>query len=70
MFPAVAADWSTPNAQTMQQLGGETVRLLCSSQVVSSVYAVVKELVENSLDAKAISIEVKLVSCILEKAWR
>ena len=46
----------------MQQLGGETVRLLCSSQVISSVYAVVKELVENALDANAVSIDVKLVS--------
>ena len=45
----------------MQQLGKETVRLLSSSQAVASVYAVVKELVENSLDARATNIEVKLV---------
>ena len=46
----------------MQQLGGETVRLLAGSQTISSVQAVVKELVENSLDAGATNIEVKLVS--------
>ncbi len=45
----------------MQQLGDETVRLLSSSQVITSVYAMVKELVENSLDAEASNIEVKLV---------
>ena len=45
----------------LHQLGSETVRLLSSSQVITSVYAVVKELLENSLDAKATNIEVKLV---------
>ena len=47
---------------SLHQLSKETVHLLSSSQVITSVYAVVKELVENSLDAKATSIEVKLVS--------
>ena len=45
----------------MQQLDGETVRLLSGSQTISSVHAVVKELVENSLDAQATNVEVKLV---------
>lgn len=45
----------------MNQLCAETVRLLSSSQVITSVHAAVKELVENSLDAKATNIEVKLV---------
>ncbi|XP_033900372.3 PMS1 protein homolog 1-like [Acipenser ruthenus] len=44
----------------MKQLPPETVRLLTSSQVITSVLNVVKELVENSLDAGASSIEVKL----------
>ena len=47
---------------SLHQLGKETVQLLSSSQIITSVYAVVKELVENSLDAKATSIEVRLVS--------
>ena len=45
----------------MRQLGSETVRLLASSQSVASVHAVVKELVENALDAEATNVEVKLV---------
>jgi DNA mismatch repair protein PMS1 len=49
-------------AMSLHLLSKETVHLLSSSQVITSVYAVVKELVENSLDAKATSIEVKLVS--------
>lgn len=51
---------------SLHLLGKETVHLLSSSQVITSVYAVVKELVENSLDAKATSIEVKLVS---KQSW-
>ncbi|XP_052422308.1 PMS1 protein homolog 1 isoform X2 [Carassius gibelio] len=44
----------------MKALPAETVRLLCSSQVITSVLNVVKELVENSLDAGSSSLEVKL----------
>nr|XP_006636739.1 PREDICTED: PMS1 protein homolog 1 isoform X1 [Lepisosteus oculatus] len=44
----------------MKQLPPDTVRLLSSSQVITSVVNVVKELVENSLDANASSIEVKM----------
>ncbi|NXG54336.1 PMS1 protein, partial [Hemiprocne comata] len=44
----------------MKQLPAETVRLLSSSQVITSVVSVVKELVENSLDASATSIDIKL----------
>ncbi|CAN9497966.1 unnamed protein product [Ophioblennius macclurei] len=44
----------------MKQLPPDTVRLLSSSQVITSVLNVVKELVENSLDAGASSVDVKL----------
>ena len=45
----------------MHQLSNATVKLISSSQVITSVYAAVKELVENSIDAKASSIEIRLV---------
>lgn len=48
----------------MKQLSAATVRLLSSSQVITSVVSVVKELIENSLDARATSIDVKLVSVL------
>uniref|UniRef100_A0A8C3V2K2 PMS1 homolog 1, mismatch repair system component n=1 Tax=Catharus ustulatus TaxID=91951 RepID=A0A8C3V2K2_CATUS len=44
----------------MKQLPGETIRLLSSSQVITSVVSVVKELIENSLDASATGIDIKL----------
>uniref|UniRef100_UPI0037E7302E PMS1 protein homolog 1 n=1 Tax=Semicossyphus pulcher TaxID=241346 RepID=UPI0037E7302E len=44
----------------MKQLPPDTVRLLSSSQVITSVVNVVKELMENSLDAEASSIDIKL----------
>nr|XP_033802498.1 PMS1 protein homolog 1 [Geotrypetes seraphini]XP_033802499.1 PMS1 protein homolog 1 [Geotrypetes seraphini] len=44
----------------MKQLSAATIRLLSSSQVITSVVSLVKELVENSLDARATSIDVKL----------
>ena len=46
---------------SMRPLSGETVRLLSSSQVITSAHVAVKELVENALDAKASNIEVRLV---------
>ncbi|XP_074766703.1 PMS1 protein homolog 1 isoform X3 [Athene noctua] len=45
---------------TMKQLSAETIRLLSSSQVITSVVSVVKELIENSLDASATNIDIKL----------
>lgn len=45
----------------MKQLSAETVRLLSSSQVITSVVSVVKELIENSLDACATTIDIRLV---------
>lgn len=46
----------------MKQLPPDTVRLLSSSQVITSVLNVVKELLENSLDAGASSVDIKLVT--------
>ncbi|XP_023665719.2 PMS1 protein homolog 1 isoform X2 [Paramormyrops kingsleyae] len=51
----------------MKQLPAETVRLLSSSQVITSVVSVVKELVENSLDAGASSVDVKLENFGLDR---
>lgn len=50
----------------MKQLPPDTVRLLSSSQVITSVVNVVKELLENSLDAGASNIDVKLVQQLKE----
>ncbi|XP_028250125.1 PMS1 protein homolog 1 isoform X2 [Parambassis ranga] len=44
----------------MKQLPPDTVRLLSSSQVITSVVNVVKELLENSLDAEASTVDIKL----------
>ena len=43
---------------TLVSLPQDTVSLLKSSQVVTSVWSAVKELIENSLDAGAKNIEV------------
>uniref|UniRef100_A0A8C5K262 PMS1 n=1 Tax=Jaculus jaculus TaxID=51337 RepID=A0A8C5K262_JACJA len=44
----------------MKQLSAATVRPLSNSQIITSVTSVVKELIENSLDAGATSIDVRL----------
>lgn len=54
----------------MKQLPPDTVRLLSSSQVITSSVNVVKELIENSLDAGASSIDVKLVQCLNDELWK
>ncbi|XP_028847315.1 PMS1 protein homolog 1 [Denticeps clupeoides] len=51
----------------MKHLPAETVRLLSSSQVINSVVNVVKELLENSLDAGSTSIDVKLENYGLDR---
>ncbi|KAM8857452.1 PMS1 protein homolog 1 [Synchiropus picturatus] len=51
----------------MKQLPPDTVRLLSSSQVITSVTNVVKELMENSLDAAASVIDVKLENYGLDR---
>lgn len=45
----------------MNQLSNATIKLITSTQVITSIHSVVKELVENSLDANCDSIDVKLV---------
>ena len=59
--------WIPGMTTTMNQLPTSTIRLISSSQVISSVTSAVKELLENALDAGATSLEVKLVCCWLEK---
>ena len=44
----------------MQRLDGDTVRKLGSYQVITSVDAAIKELLENSLDSGATTVGVKL----------
>ena len=46
----------------MKQLNKDTVRLITSGQVVTSVSNVVKELIENSIDAGATNIDVRLIN--------
>ncbi|XP_028291694.1 PMS1 protein homolog 1 isoform X2 [Gouania willdenowi] len=51
----------------MKQLSPDMVRLLSSSQVITSVVNVVKELMENSLDAASSSIDIKLENYGLDR---
>ncbi|OUM62801.1 hypothetical protein PIROE2DRAFT_43937 [Piromyces sp. E2] len=46
---------------SIKNLSKETVRIISSGQVITSITSVIKELVENSIDAKATNIECKLV---------
>ena len=52
------------NDGNLKKLPNATVKLITSSQVITSVFSVVKELVENSLDAKATSVDIKLVHAL------
>jgi DNA mismatch repair protein PMS1 len=47
---------------SIKQLPLSTVKLVTSTQTITSVSSVVKELMENALDAEAVNIDVKLVS--------
>lgn len=50
----------------MNKLSSDTVRFVCSGQVITSPSSVVKELVENAVDAGATIIDVRLVSRFLK----
>ena len=52
---------------SMKPLPKDTVSLITSGQIVTSAFSVVKELVENALDAGAKSIEIKLDNYGLDK---
>ncbi|KAI8777250.1 PMS1 protein 1 [Biomphalaria glabrata] len=51
----------------LQLLPKSTITLIGSSQVIVSVYSVIKELVENSVDAGATSLDIKLENYGLDK---
>uniref|UniRef100_T1JJS1 HMG box domain-containing protein n=1 Tax=Strigamia maritima TaxID=126957 RepID=T1JJS1_STRMM len=57
----------TKTKSNMQKLNQSTVQLIASAQVISSIFTIIKELVENSLDAGALKIDVKLVEYGLAK---
>lgn len=46
---------------SMKQLPADTIKLISSTQVITSVSSVVKELLENSIDAHATTIDIRLV---------
>lgn len=46
---------------SMKQLPLETIKLISSTQVITSSSTVVKELLENAIDAQATLIDIRLV---------
>lgn len=46
---------------SVQQLPKGVIKLISSTQVINSVSSVIKELLENSIDAGATSVDIKLV---------
>ncbi|XP_067650114.1 PMS1 protein homolog 1-like [Haliotis asinina] len=54
-------------SSSLSALPANTVRLIGSTQVITSVFSVIKELIENSFDAGSTSIDVKLENYGLDK---
>ena len=52
---------------SLRPLPTETVSRIVSGQIITSAYSVVKELVENALDAEAKSVEIRLDNFGLDK---
>ena len=52
---------------SMKALPKDTVSLITSGQIITSAFSIVKELVENSIDAGAKSIEIRLDNFGLDK---
>jgi DNA mismatch repair protein MutL len=48
------------NSQTIQRLPTEVVHLIAAGEVIDSLAAVIRELVENALDARATRISISL----------
>ncbi|XP_041366983.1 PMS1 protein homolog 1-like [Gigantopelta aegis] len=51
----------------LSALPPNTVRLIGSTQVITSVYSVIKELIENSLDAECTNVDIKLENYGLDR---
>jgi len=54
---------------SMKQLPSDTIKLISSTQVITSASSVVKELMENSIDANSTIIDIRLVLKIKYKIF-
>ena len=52
----------------IQAIDRESVKRICSGQVVVDLATAVKEMLENSLDSGATSVEIKVTSCFYSDA--
>lgn len=52
----------------IQAIDKESIKRICSGQVVVDLATAVKEMVENSLDSGATSVEIKVATYYLSKA--
>lgn len=51
---------STADSKMIQAIDRESIKRICSGQVVVDLATAVKEMVENSLDSGATSVEIKV----------